>query len=67
MFPAAAEDGGSCTPVGADGRGSTNNEVELSLSDMDDDLSVEVHTDSGLIASGTVPISDVWAVRAPAH
>jgi hypothetical protein len=54
---------GSWTVVGSDGRGGQGDVVELTQRDMDDDLRVEVHTDSGLIASGTVPVADLWAVR----
>ena len=59
-------EGGSWTVVGEDGRGGgCADALTLAPADGGDDLLVEVHSDALAIASGRVPIADVWAVRAP--
>ena len=58
-------EGGSWTVVGEDGRGGgCADALTLAPADGGDDLLVEVHSDALAIASGRVPVADVWAVRA---
>ncbi|CAL8462927.1 g2461 [Coccomyxa elongata] len=61
LRPSQWQQGGSWTKVAPDGKGSTNDVVELTRDDMSDDLLVEVTTESGeRVAHGTIPIADVW-------
>lgn len=60
-------EGGSWTRVGTDGKGASDDVVELSREDLSDDLLVEVTTENGeRVAHGIVPVADVWGVSCQA-
>ncbi len=50
------------TTVGPDGRGLNADVLELGADDREEELVVEVHNAEGLVASGTVPMVDLWQV-----
>ena len=63
VFLKISAEGGSWTKVAPDGKGSTNDVVELCRDDMSDDLLVEVTTENGeRVAHGTIAVADVWGV-----
>ncbi|EIE27268.1 hypothetical protein COCSUDRAFT_55287 [Coccomyxa subellipsoidea C-169] len=61
LRPSRWQQGGSWTRVGTDGKGASDDVVELSREDLSDDLLVEVTTENGeRVAHGIVPVADVW-------
>ena len=50
------------TPIADDGRAVARQPVELGQDDREDDMTVELHTDVGCIASAVAKIADIWAV-----
>ena len=65
--PLAPADDGAWTSVREDGRGGgADDAVALHAGDMGDELLLEVHSDTLELATGRVPVADVWSVRDPA-